>query len=82
MAHSPSGWLTEPDTSTQKHAQDLLKRFDAFCSNRGWSDSYFAKQAGVDDSTIARLRDTGRVTLAIVVRLERSLAEMEKGVAK
>lgn len=74
MKHPDKTWRKAPLTGTEQHAEDLLSRVDRFRESRGWSEAHFGKMAAGEQSTIPRLRETGRVSLAILNRVEAFLA--------
>jgi len=70
-------WLNEPNTQTEQHIEQVLTRANALCQVNGWSEGYFSKMAAGDDTVIKRMRESGRVTAAIIARVERFLDEKE-----
>ncbi|MEM9968458.1 MAG: hypothetical protein AAF755_10185 [Pseudomonadota bacterium] len=55
----------------------LLKRVDNVCRSKSWSEGYFSKVAAGDMGAVKRLRETGRITLRNVARIESYLAELD-----
>lgn len=75
MSSKNATWLNEPSTVTEKHIKALLLRVEVVCRENGWKEGYFSKKAAGDDTVVRRMRESGRVTAAIVARVERFLDE-------
>ncbi|MBO9451464.1 hypothetical protein J7426_14415 [Tropicibacter sp. R16_0] len=82
MAKSTGTWRAPANTDTERHVDQLLKRIDCFCSERGWSHGYFSKTAAGDMTVVDRLKASGRVTAALMSRIEAYLAAQETAQAE
>ena len=75
--HDEPAWLDNSSEETRAFLAALLKRIDAVRRSKGWSEGYFGKKAGGDVGVVRSLRDTGRITVKNVARIERFLTDLE-----